>query len=735
MSILIADNFAYQGRKPLDSRIVLDTIADMKTVPESIIYEGILVYNKETKKFYQFDPTNTEDTTLGKWREFTSSSTLEVKELTSNTSYQVGDYVTLAANSPYIALVLQNFTTPQTHNLIDMWYNALDTGNICLFNDNRIENYSLGATYLGNTLVVNQLTGEIYLSTQKFTTANIVSPNGEHDYASSFQADIDAGNLIAISSNRTTLCEFQSSTTYKKDTLVYCGDRLGRIVSDYTSANKSSNLSSFEQDVADSKIIVDKISITDLDEQLLKAIPIVAFVTKHDIPRFESNITLNGSIPKFRDGSSLSLNEKKGCNFFYIIDSNNELTGLAMIMNYDDINDTFTVNAMKYGVGASDFIIKTDNTLTQVNIGNTQIVAKDALLDPVLTISSTTPENTNLIWYESNALDSTGLNIGTINVKKYNSSTSTWEEDTLIINNGDIVRNSNGSEWEYYGIYNSGNILIALTKYQLVYDINGILGKIMNIDRVNHSITIETIHSNADAESSLQEDIQANTQIGAAAANTLYPEGMTFTEFLKKIAIKELLATINFTVTNAGLKKQGTIVPAPTLTTTITNIGNIPIQSIAFYLGNTQLDSQTYTSGTNTYTYAYDSDITTNQTFATILYQNNNQTVRKESKFVFVNPRYIGVVNTLTPSATDITALTEDLSESRAKDYTISMNDARICYAYPSSMGNLTTIKDSNNFEYINSFTKTTATINGETYNVYVLTDSVTVLNFKWSFK
>lgn len=69
MAIGIADNFLYQGRKPLDSRIVKDTIADMISMAESIIYDGIMVYNKETSKFYVFNSNNSVDAILKKWRE------------------------------------------------------------------------------------------------------------------------------------------------------------------------------------------------------------------------------------------------------------------------------------------------------------------------------------------------------------------------------------------------------------------------------------------------------------------------------------------------------------------------------------------------------------------------------------------------------------------------------------------------------------------------------------------
>lgn len=67
--IQVADNFQYNGRKPLDARLVYNNIDEMKVVLEATIYDGILAYVKAEQKYYTYDSTNTVDPTLGKWRE------------------------------------------------------------------------------------------------------------------------------------------------------------------------------------------------------------------------------------------------------------------------------------------------------------------------------------------------------------------------------------------------------------------------------------------------------------------------------------------------------------------------------------------------------------------------------------------------------------------------------------------------------------------------------------------
>lgn len=70
MGINIADNFAYNGKKPLDNRTEYATLSAMKAVVDANINEGCLAYNKEDGKYYTFKSTNTVDATTGKWREF-----------------------------------------------------------------------------------------------------------------------------------------------------------------------------------------------------------------------------------------------------------------------------------------------------------------------------------------------------------------------------------------------------------------------------------------------------------------------------------------------------------------------------------------------------------------------------------------------------------------------------------------------------------------------------------------
>lgn len=97
--INVADNFNYQGAKPLDSRLQFSTIADMKAYAESSLYNGCFAYVTATQKYYSFDSNNTVDADTGRWREFegggggVDNAVEQYEELPEITAEMVGKVV------------------------------------------------------------------------------------------------------------------------------------------------------------------------------------------------------------------------------------------------------------------------------------------------------------------------------------------------------------------------------------------------------------------------------------------------------------------------------------------------------------------------------------------------------------------------------------------------------------------------------------------------------------------
>lgn len=227
-----------------------------------------------------------------------------------------------------------------------------------------------------------------------------------------------------------------------------------------------------------------------------------------------------------------------------------------------------------------------------------------------------------------------------------------------------------------------------------------------------------------------EHDVTANMTVGAIASGTTIPQGTSLTSFLERLLITEIAPTTSFTASGSGVKEVGTSV-TPTLTLNITSKGTGTPTAIKFYSGSTLLDTQEYVEGTNSYTYTMESAVTTNTTVKGVLEYTKSSgtsaTIEKSASYTFVLASYYGAVTTAPTTLGEIQALTKNVKNTKALTATFTLNNQRSCYAYPSSFGNLTSIKDANNFEYISSYTKTTV---GD-YVVYTLTDPVTASGFK----
>jgi hypothetical protein len=95
---------------------------------------------------------------------------------------------------------------------------------------------------------------------------------------------------------------------------------------------------------------------------------------------------------------------------------------------------------------------------------------------------------------------------------------------------------------------------------------------------------------------------------------------------------------------------------------------------------------------------------------------------------------YYGVIDTSTITENDISSLSSRLGTNKSFTHTTDLSEQRVIYVYPQSFGVLTSIKDANNFDYINSYTRTSLTHNSVDYYVYILTDPVTITGFKQIF-
>lgn len=246
MGILLADGFDYKARKPLDARILYDTLADMAGMTDAVMYEGAIAYNKEDNKFYVFNSANTVDPTTGKWRELnTGGNGFEYKVYDENTTYNKGDWVKLYDNSAKIARVVQTHTVPTTSTISDEWYEAINSGKIELVNDNTLRSYLRGGNYQKHEIIIDH-NDKLYFTTKAFEAADVEVPDGGSGYKIDYclAEDLRLGNMIPLDKPAIST-EYVIGDSYKKGQTIVKDEKIYLVLNDFTATDFNTDLANF----------------------------------------------------------------------------------------------------------------------------------------------------------------------------------------------------------------------------------------------------------------------------------------------------------------------------------------------------------------------------------------------------------------------------------------------------------------------------------------------------------
>ena len=272
---------------------------------------------------------------------------------------------------------------------------------------------------------------------------------------------------------------------------------------------------------------------------------------------------------------------------------------------------------------------------------------------------------------------------------------------------------------------------------------NGKKYRLIDLDTTDDASWEEIGEGGGGGSAELESAVTANTTVGAISSGDTLAQGTSFTQFVQKLLISEVAPTISFSISKSGNVAKGTSW-TETLTLAVSNMGSAKkIKTIAWYEGSTLKQTDTIDSTTTgSWTYIMGSATTDSTTFkAIVTYTKSDDTdtsVTKTASISFYYNKFYGGVSDLNPSEATVEALTSALATGKGGTYSFTVSAGRICYAYPKSLGALTSIKDGNGFSLFDSFTRTeqTYTQAGDSvvYYRYVLTDATTVSGYSVTF-
>ena len=232
----------------------------------------------------------------------------------------------------------------------------------------------------------------------------------------------------------------------------------------------------------------------------------------------------------------------------------------------------------------------------------------------------------------------------------------------------------------------------------------------------------------------LEQSLTVSNPVGSATNGKTYAKDTQLETILRDILIKEEAPTLTL---NISPSKTLYDVVENTVSAVAMNavVGKktYNLSKIEYYVDNVLKHTQNITTG-GTYTYNVSFSPATNSDFTlkAIVYDSRTGTpmsTTKSTNVKFVGKSYYGFVadSIGIPTESQVKALQNNvLKDTKNLKYSnITFDYNKVVYAYPSSFGNLTSIKDEiGNFDYTSSFSKQNLTIDSIAYTLYIQNDA-----------
>ena len=732
MAIQIGTNFEYKGESPNFERDQFETLELMRSADERSLDEGHISYCIETGKHYVFNKNNTKDVETGKWRLLTENpenlkSALDLKADKSELDTKVDkvDGKSLISDTEIDRLknVINYDDTDVKKDIADI------------------------KTSLNNKLELTDL-DDINAHVSN-TTIHITT-----EERAKWNAKIDDSDLVEYekTSNVNTKLNNKANTT---DLNAHTGNTNIHVTSDektkWDSKLDSSALNGYATETFVTEKITEaatsgKVDLTGYAKTVEVDNKLASKADKTEIPDI-SNLATKDELSTHTNNSSIHItaNEK--------IAWNNKLDASALdaYTTTDDLNSALALKANKEELFSGDY-----NDLQNLPVipDTSNFVTKSQLDGHInnTTIHVTTDEKDT--WNAK--LDSADLTVHTNN--------------TEIHVTANDKNNWNSSASDFITHKSNTDIHVTAdekTKWDSKLDntaLNGYATETFVTEKITEATTSGKVDL-TDYAKTAEVDAKLDTKVDKIDGKGLSTNDYTTDEKTKVEKIKtdgdgkEFLANDGNYV-GIYSKKEIDDLLYPILNPYEAPIVNLSASNTLFKVGTTNLVTFTanITKGRDDITsikFVNETDTVlkeitdktelakTTQTYTLsmtatgtvkVIVSDGISTVEKSVTVTYTYDSYYGIISGDKTSLTsnEIKSLNTKLTTSKSFKYDeINLDNQKIAYAYLKSRGALTKILDANNFDYLNSYTRSEVNIDGQEYYLYILTKATIIDGFK----
>lgn len=271
----------------------------------------------------------------------------------------------------------------------------------------------------------------------------------------------------------------------------------------------------------------------------------------------------------------------------------------------------------------------------------------------------------------------------------------------------------------------------------------------VTVDNVNKTITFELVEDGSqhilqfdELSTTITREIVASISQGNVYPGKVYPVGTDYQDIIEDLVTQYLVPEVKLTIDPATTLYDVVVdtVDKITMYATVTKKTS-EIAKVEFLVNGAVKNTVTANianGGLVEYIYEPATPINADTVLKVVATDSKDGVANATKTIKFVAKSYYGIVdaNTGAPTEAVIKTLNGVLKDTKNYVYNgITTDWGKVCYAYPASLGNLSSIKDAiNNLNYTNNFTKTTVTVDGIEYICYTQTNASAAIDIQLTF-